>query len=472
MSRAWSVLTLAACAAAPTEDRAPVRPPNVVLVVVDDLGATDAGCCGSDWYRTPNLDRLAREGMRFTQAYAACAVCSPTRAALLTGRYPARIGVTDWIHHDSELARAAVARGAHRDGFETIPGRPLRTPNNRTWLPLGEVTIAELLHPRGHASCHVGKWHLGPRGFLPQDQGFDENHGGSEIGQPPGWFDPFEGRIAGLPARSPGQYLTDREADEAVSFVERHADRPFFLQLAHYAVHSPLEAPKGLVSEWATRPRGAHHTVPVYAAMVERVDAALGRVLDALDRHGLAERTLVVFTSDNGGAVHFPATSNAPLRAGKGYPYEGGLRVPLVVRWPGRVAPGTTCDVPVSSIDLLPTVAEAVGATLPEDVPIDGVSLVPLLEQRRALPPRSLCWHFPHYWWGTRIQPYSIVRRGEHKLIHHWEGDHLELFDLDADPGEQRDLADERPELARELDAELLAALDRQGACLPRRDGR
>ncbi|MDP6410370.1 MAG: sulfatase-like hydrolase/transferase [Planctomycetota bacterium] len=448
--------------------------PNVVLVLVDDLGWSDLGCTGSDLHLTPRIDGLAAEGVRFSSAYAACAVCSPTRASLLTGRTPARVGVTDWIHDAGEEAAESAAAGEHVGGFDRPRGRALLTPRNRAWLPAEEVTIAELLRPRGYATAHIGKWHLGGEGHEPTDQGFDVNAGGCSYGQPPSYFDPYGSErrrgIPNLPPRAEGEYLTDREADEAVRFIEANRDRPFFLYLAHYAVHSPIQAPAEAREASAQRLADGverRHDHPAYAAMVESVDRALGRVLDALDAHGLTDDTLVVFTSDNGGATHFRATNNDPLRAGKGFPYEGGLRVPLIVRWPGTGRSGAVCGEPVSSIDLLPSIAEICGVGLPEGRMIDGESLVALLGGGGEWEREELFWHFPHFWWGTRVAPYGVLRKGRWKLIRRYGGGGRELFDLEADPGETRDLAAERSALVERLDARLSELLAEQGALMP-----
>jgi arylsulfatase A len=453
--------------------RADDRPPNIVLIVVDDLGWSDVACVGTtEYYETPQIDRLAAEGLRFTQAYAACAVCSPSRAALLTGRNPARLGVTDWIHHDSAGAKRALEIGEHLHGFDPPRDRPLLTPINRAWLDSGELTLAELLKPAGYASAHVGKWHLGPSGHLPTDQGFDHNLGGFEVGQPPSYFDPFAnkrfpGGIVGLPPEEPGQYLTDREARECVAFIEANRSRPFFLYYAPYAVHAPLQAPAELTKKYAGK-AGAGRRQPVYAAMVERVDAAVGAILRTLEKHDLARNTLVVFTSDNGGATHFPATENAPLRRGKGFPTEGGLRVPFIVRWPGRVSPGRVVnDVPVIGTDLVPTLAAAVGVELPGDRVYDGTNLTPLLVGGPMPAKRPLVWHFPHYWWGTHVTPYSVLREGDWKLVYQYASGTAELYDLAADPGEGRDLAQQQPERVARMTRDLWRELARMKALLP-----
>ena len=449
------------------------RPPNLVVIVVDDMGWSDMGCAGTtSFYATPRMDQLAAEGTRFVQGYAACAVCSPSRAALLTGRHPARVGITDWIHHSSAEAVRALALDAHLEGFDPPQGRPLLTPINRAWLDEGELTLAELLAAQGYTSAHVGKWHLGPKGHLPTEQGFDENLGGFQVGSPPSYFDPFANKsfpdgLEGLPPRKQGEYLTDREAHECVAFLEANAARPFFLHYAPYAVHSPLQAPEALVARYEDRPdRGRRE--PVYGAMLEKVDDAVGRILDALERLELSEDTIVVFTSDNGGATHFKATENAPLRRGKGFPYEGGLRVPLIVRWPERIAAGRVDQTtPFVGTDLVPTLTSLVGAALPEGHVVAGVDLSPLLLGGAAPAERPLIWHFPHYWWGGRLSPYSVLREGRWKLIHQYATGAVELYDLEEDPGETTDLALERSQRAQKMQARLFLHLERLGAKLP-----
>ncbi len=442
-------------------------PPNVILVVVDDLGWADLGCTGSTYHETPNLDRLAQQGVRFTDAYAACAVCSPTRAALLTGRSPARTGITDWIRARFQRPGGATPE-AHPTDYEGGPRQALLCPPNPFWLDLDEVTIAELLAERGYATAHIGKWHLGDDAWYPEHQGFAENFGGCDYGQPPTYLDPFTTKslpqgIPGLPGRTPGQYLTDREADEAVAFVGRNSARPFYLHLCHYAVHTPIEADPARLRHYRAKPK-TNQANAAYATMVESVDRAMGRILAALDEHGIADRTLVVFTSDNGGLV--PVTDNAPLRSGKGTQYEGGIRVPLLVRWPGVIAAGCVDALPVTSVDWLPTIAAATGAPLPGRE-LDGISLLPRLRDPGAtMPGRRLFWHFPHY--RGELGPHGIVRDGRWKLIEHHAGPRFELYDLAADLGERRDLAPAQPERVQALSAALHEHLAAVGARLPR----
>ncbi len=473
MRLALLISILVAVAAGPGRSDTP--PPNIVVVLVDDLGWMDLGCQGSDFYRTPNIDRLAATGMRFTHGYASCAVCSPTRAALMTGRAPARLGITDWIRAEFQLGNRQWPNVRNRFGLHRPDGegRKLMTPVNEQRLPHDEITIAELLKPIGYASAFIGKWHLGGRGHLPVDQGFDENHGGWDYGQPPSYFDPFVAmpRLPmGIPTLSPrekGEYLTDREADEAVAFVQRNRNRPFLLYLSHYAVHTPIQAKRDLIDTYEAARDGDGQDDPVYAAMVHSVDDAMGRLLDTLDRTGLADRTLIVFTGDNGGLDrNGRPTENAPLRSGKGYAYEGGLRTPWIVRWPGVTTPGSTSDQPVASIDLLPTIAAAVGTRPPADRPIDGLDLGPAL-RGGELPERTLHWHFPHYRHGPGHDPYSVARNGNWKLIRFYDPPTLELYDLASDLREEHDLAGSDPTRVAAMEAALDEALRSVGARMP-----
>ena len=448
-------------------DRQQDAAPNIVVILVDDLGWMDLGVQGSGFYRTPHIDRLASEGMRFTTAYAACAVCSPTRASIQTGRWPARIGVTDWIRARFQGGKAGdVAPSAYVGGREQM----LLCPPNQFAMPLSELTIAEAIRPAGYVSGHIGKWHLGTKDFWPEQQGYDFNVAGCDYGQPPSYFDPYvRGRQRGFPtmnARHAGEYLTDRLSDEAVAFIRENKSRPFFLNMDFYAVHTPLMGQPAMVERYEGK-AWRQQSNAVYAAMVQAVDEATGKILDALDRSGVADNTLVVFTSDNGGLLG--STSNSPLRAGKGWPYEGGIREPFIIRWPGVVQPGVVCDQPVCSIDLFPTILDAAGVRVPTDRVIDGWSLLELLQSsgHERLPARALYWHFPHY--RTKdIGPYSIIREGDWKLIKWYEGPRCELYNLHDDLGEQHDLAADNPELVRRLKAKLTAELEAQHARLPR----
>ncbi|GAB6187962.1 sulfatase [Thermopirellula anaerolimosa] len=445
------------------EPSPPSRPLNVILILIDDLGATDVSYAGSRFYETPNIDRLAKQGMRFTAGYSACTVCSPTRAALMTGKYPARLHVTDWI------------KGHVR------PKAKLRIPDWTMYLPLEETTIAERLQAAGYATIHIGKWHLGDSPYYPQHQGFDVNLGGTFMGQPGSYFFPYgtgERRVP-LEGGREGEYLTDRLAAEAVRLIEAHRDRPFFMYFAHYAVHTPLQAKPELIDRYQRKldeatARGDDldgQQCPVYAAMIHSMDEAVGRVTDALERLGLAERTIVIFTSDNGGLTlpackRKPVTHNIGLRAGKGSAYEGGVRVPLIVHWPGVTRPGSVSDTPVISNDLYPTILEMTGVPDAPDHICDGESIVPML-QDPAAPRRSpLFWHYPHYHPGGAT-PYSAVRDGDWKLVQFFEDEHVELYNLRDDPEEGSNLADNMPEKARELKSKLESWRTAVGAQLP-----
>jgi arylsulfatase A-like enzyme len=430
---------------------APAEKLNFVFILADDLGGRDIGCYGNRNYATPNIDRLAAQGAKFTNAYAACPVCSPTRASILTGRYPVRTGVTDWIP-----GRPSDQRG------------PIVTPRTATELKLAEMTIPELLKPAGYRSAAIGKWHLGGQGFSPTDQGFDVNVGGNHTGSPPRsstpYFGPFE--LPGLKGE-PGEFLTERLTREAVSFIQQNRSNPYFLYLAHYTVHLPLGAREADIERH--RAKGGSYD-PVYAAMVESLDESVGTVLAAIEKSGAASRTVVVFFSDNGGlrfeGVRSRAvTDNAPLRAGKGHLYEGGIREPLIVRFPGRVRAGTVIDTPVSSVDFLPTICELAGVRAGD---VDGVSLLPLLD-RRQLAPRALFWHYPHYS-NQGGEPGSAIREGDWKLIEFHVDGRRELYNLRSDEGERVNLVDREPATVKRLAAKLDAWKKSSGAIMPQRN--
>lgn len=430
------------------------RPTNIVLIVADDLGWTDLGSYGSRYYETPNIDRLAREGIRFTAAYAN-PNCTPTRAALMTGRYGTRTGVY------------TVGTGAR--GLERFR---LMTPvDNVTDLPLEEITFPEVLRDAGYATAHVGKWHLGGPGHLPEEQGFGSNVAGNGSGSPRGgYFSPYKNPQ--LPNGPEGEYLTDRLAEEAVAFIHQNAQQPFLLYLPFYAVHTPIQAKGDLISKYEAKSGEAGHGNPAYAAMIDSLDQGVGRVLDALDELSLNDSTAVFFYSDNGGVGGYSATgvrarlevtSNAPLRGGKGMLYEGGVRVPLIARIPGVTPPGTTSTVPVMCVDFFPTLLEIAGANVRSDRPIDGVSFHDVL---RGMEPDPLArppiyWHFPGYLEGVaeegewRATPSGAIRAGNHKLIERFETGGLELYDLEEDIGERNNLADSQPEVVEQLRSQL-----------------
>jgi arylsulfatase A-like enzyme len=427
----------------------PKRPPNIVFILIDDMGWTDLGCFGTPLYQTPHIDKLAQKGMRFTSAYSACAVCSPTRAAVLTGKYPARLHVTDWIPG------------------RIPPGLRMKPPEWTPYLDLKETTIAEALKPLGYTSASIGKWHLGGEEYYPERQGFDVNVAGCHLGAPPDYFAPYG--IPTLTDGPKGEYLTDRLTEEALKFIERSKDRPFFLYLAHYGVHTPLQAKNDVAARYAERIRpGMGHTHPVYAAMVESVDDSVGRIMRRLDEWKLTQDTIVIFTSDNGGVVgRRHITSNEPLREEKSTLYEGGIRVPMIVRWPGVVQPGSVSDVPVSSVDHFPSLVEIAGAT-PQGV--DGVSLTPLLRQQPGFSREAIYWHYPHYNFHQPLipmRPAGAIRKGDFKLIEFYEDGHAELYNLREDIGERRNLARSNRAKAAELRADLEAWRKSVGAQMP-----
>ena len=446
-----------------------VQRPNLILINVDDLGWKDLGCYGSDVYETPNIDKLARNGLKFTNAYSACAVCSPTRAAIMTGRYPARLGVTDWIRARFQGGKIPKDK-KNPSGWVGAKNKKVLCPQNALWMELEEVTIAEKLKEDGYATCHIGKWHLGADDWYPEKQGFDENYGGCDYGQPPSYFDPFKNKrldgIYGLPGKKQGEYLTDRECDEAVMFIKKNRQKKFFLNFANYAVHTPIQAKPSLLDKYKTKIQSldTKQKNAAYATMVESVDQAVGRIITILKEEGIFERTLIIFTSDNGGLLG--VTNNAPLRSGKGYPYEGGIRVPLIIFWPNFINGGKVIDTPVSSIDFFPTLCSAAGIKNSTDKAVDGLNLLPLFRGENNIKRQSLFWHFPHY--RGKINPYSIIRNGDWKLIKRYDGKPFELFNLKNDLSEKNDLSQDMPEKVKELNEEIMIWLLKTNAKVPR----
>ncbi|MEX1239571.1 MAG: sulfatase [Cyclobacteriaceae bacterium] len=443
--------------------------PNIILINVDDLGWSDLVCYGSKYYETPNIDKLASEGILFTNAYASASVCSPTRAAIMTGKAPARTGITDWIRARFQGGAIPEDKQYHLK-YEGNASHKLLTPSNPLWMELEEVTIAELLKQNGYTTCHIGKWHLGADDWYPEEQGFDYNIGGCDYGQPPSYFDPYYNNekmpdIPGLPPRKKGEYLEDRLADEAMNFITTHQDKPFFLNMWNYAVHTPIQGRSDLVTKYEKKKRTNQKSAD-YAAMVESVDETVGKIMQTLKKLKLDQQTLVIFTSDNGGLEMNNATDNDPLRSGKGYAYEGGIRVPMIVRWQGKIKKNQRNDTPVISHDLFPTFCEAAGITARDKRDMDGLSLLPILTENRTLDRTTLYWHFPHYRMSD-IVPYSIIREGDWKLIKRYEGKEFELFHLGDDLSEEKDLSEKMPEKVVELNKKLMHWLDEAGARLP-----
>jgi arylsulfatase A-like enzyme len=480
----------------------PSSPPNVILILADDLGWRDLGCYGSTFYETPNIDRLAEHSVRFTHAYATCHVCSPSRASIMTGKYPARLHLTDWL-----------------PGRKDFPFQKLKNAEIHQQLPLTEFTLAEALKQHGYRTGHIGKWHLGEPPFGPDEQGFDVQIPQWNKGWPKtGYYAPFG--MDGL-EHDEGQYLTDRLTDEAERFIENSREQPFFLYLSHFAVHDPIQGRSDLVTKyqdklkrmptagqteyileanpddsnpvethelqaWIKRPAWSgfkvlpRRTVKVkqqqdnvqFAAMVESLDASVGRLRNKLESLHLDQKTVIIFTSDNGGmsAANFGrpdrvvnknrldeayATSNLPLRGSKGWLYEGGIRVPLVVHWPGSEQRGRVCDEPVIGTDLYPTILDLVGLPQRPDQHTDGTSLLALLKSGQSLERDALYWHFPHYSNHGMQSPAGAIRIGDYKLIEYFENRTVQLFDLKQDEGEQHDLARNLPSKATELRTRL-----------------
>ena len=417
---------------------------NVILFVIDDLGRNDLGCYGSKYYRTPNLDAFAKTGLQFQDFYAACPVCSPTRASIMTGKYPARLNLTDWL-----------------PGRGDLPAQKLKRPEIARQLPLEEVTIAEALRQKGYVTGHIGKWHLGGEGYGPSEQGFQVNIAGDHTGTPASYFAPFKNAqgkfMPGLQDAKAGEYLPDRLALEAEKFIQANKDKPFFLYLPHYSVHTPMRAKQEMIDSYPKGGRPGSQSNPVYAAMVQSMDEAVGRVIKKVEQLGLDKNTAIFFTSDNGGlsvveGPNTPATTNAPLREGKGYLYEGGVRVSMLARVPGVTKADTKTKAVACSVDLFPTILDLCGVTHPGKV--DGVSLKGVLADPAKIQERTLYWHYPHYS-NQGGRPGSAIRHGNMKLIEFAEDGRTELFDLEKDQSENRNLAQEKPEVVKELLAKL-----------------
>lgn len=406
--------------------------PNFVFILIDDLGWRDLGCYGSTFYETPHIDRLAGQGMRFTSAYAAAPVCSPTRASILSGKNPARLGFSGHI--------TSILKYRYPQEGRIVP------PHDHMRLRLRETTIAEALKPAGYTSASIGKWHLGTEMYWPEAQGFDLNIAGGTHGAPPDYFFPYKNarktwnpEITTLKGGKQGEYLTDRLTDEAIGFIEKNQRKPFFLYLSHYAVHTPLQAPRDLIAKYEAKLKtDRSQKNAIYAAMIESVDTGVGRVLATLDRLKLAENTVVILFSDNGGLSR--VTNNAPLRGGKQELYEGGIRVPLIVKWPGHVPEKSTSAQPVISHDLFPTLLDLAGEETPTPTQLDGLSLTGLLNGGEIFPQRRLVWYYPHY----ARRPGAVVRDGDYKLIEHYDPPQVELYNLAEDPSETTNLAEQQ----------------------------
>lgn len=452
------------------------NPPNIIFILIDDLGWADVQeNFPESFYETPHINQLAREGVLFTQAYAAHPVCSPTRAAVITGKHPNRVGITDWLPGDDPK------------------DRPLLGPQDRDELSLAETTLAEKLKENGYRTAFVGKWHLGhDEAYWPEHQGFDINIGGWEAGQPRivagvsnGYYSPYGNpRLEDGPE---GEYLTDRLTAESLQFIRDNRDQPFFLYLAYYTVHTPIQAAKDHIEKFdAKRASLDLDEVPheaegegytklrqenaAYASMVAAMDENVGRIMETLKKEGLDDNTWVVFTSDNGGLSTLlrenAPTSNGPLRAGKGWCYEGGIRVPLIISGLEVTNPGRREDLPVVSMDFYTTLLSI--AKVKHDAE-DGENLLPVLRQEGPVDRELLFWHYPHYH-GSAWTPGSALRKGDWKLIYFYEEDKSELFNLANDLGERKDLSAEYPEKTRELKYQLDSVLSATDARFPERN--
>jgi arylsulfatase A-like enzyme len=432
--------------------------PNIVFILADDLGYTDLACYGSKYYETPNLDRMAADGIRFTDGYTCGPNCQPTRAALMTGQYGPRTGV---------YTVGSIDRFNWRS-------RSLRPVDNVTALPLDKTTVAQSLKTAGYATGMFGKWHLGEAGqHHPRQRGFDEAI--VSMGKH------FAFNTNPKVQYPDGAYLADFLTDRAVDFIERNRERPFFLYLPHFGVHSPHEAKKELIDKFKAKEKSDGHDDPVYAAMIASVDQSVGRVLETLEELKLATNTLVIFSSDNGGVGGYAReglrrsdgiTDNAPLRGGKGMLYEGGIRVPWIFRWPGRIAAGSQCAEPINSVDLFPTVLELAGGTAPKQ-PVDGVSFAKVLTTggKEPLKRNALFWHFPGYLGAGkdswRTTPVGVVRAGDWKLLEFFEDNRVELYNLREDVSEKTNLARKLPDKATQLQASLHKWRKEIGAPMP-----
>jgi arylsulfatase A len=456
--------------------------PNVIFFLVDDLGWRDLGCYGSSFYETPNIDRFADEGVRFTSAYSACHVSSPTRASILTGKYPATLHLTDWL-----------------PGRDNYPFQRLANPPFNQHLPFEEITLAEALKEVGYTTGIYGKWHLGEDPSTPLAHGFDVRVPTGEFNRK--YYAPFN--IMGIDCKD-DDYLTDRLTDEALAFIDNNKERPFFLYLSHFAVHNPLEGREDLVEKYKQKlgrmpvmegppyvlegnPDDPHPVsqeearmlikrkeydgfidLPnrlikikqnqdneVFAAMVESMDQSFGRVIAKVKELGLDDNTIIIFFSDNGGRANGTSTnsstSNLPLRGAKGWLYEGGIRVPLIVRWPDHNKQGFICDEPVTSIDFYPSILDMIGCPVPGEQEIEGVSIVPLLNGKKKLNRDAIYWHFPHYSNHGRQSPGGAIRKGDYKLIEYYENYTVQLFNIKEDIGEQNDISGSNPDIVNEL---------------------
>ena len=449
----FALIALLFTASAHAADR-----PNILFIYMDDLGWKDVGFMGSDFYETPHLDRLANAGMVFTDAYSCAANCAPARACLLSGQYTPR-------HEVYNVGTNPRGNAKHRR-LVHVPGTKTLDPKIRTW--------AHQIRDAGYATATMGKWHLSND---PLPYGFDVNIGGTHSGGPPRGYYPPHGNAPGLKVAPKGEYVTDRLSDEAIKFIRKNKERPWLLYLTHFAVHTPLDAKKELVAKYSAKPKGKLHNHVAMATMIQAVDDGVGRIQAALEEMGIAKNTITIFFSDNGG--YGPATDMAPLKGYKGTYYEGGIREPFFVHWPGVVKPGGKSAEPIIGVDLYPTLCEMAGAKMPKDQEVDGLSVVPLLSgEKKTFGERPIFWHFPAYLQSYsvykeqrdplfRSRPCGIVRVGDYKLHEYFEDGGLELYNLRDDIGEEKNLADTMPDKRDELHSILKAWRKKTNAPVP-----
>ena len=468
------------------------KQPNIVFFLIDDLGWADLGCYGSSFYETPNIDALAADSMLFTDAYASCPVCSPTRASIMSGKYPARVGITNYIDW--------------RGKMHPLKGRLIDVPYKKE-LPQEETCIAAALKEAGYQTWHVGKWHLGGEGYYPHQHGFDANVGGCEWGMPVnGYFSPWNLPTLDDSEVPEGTYLTDYLTDRAIKLIQEKDEQPFYLNMSYYSVHTPIQAKESYIQKYRNKlkhmglsenppseiigpnvfradpdqviRRRLEQSMPAYAAMIEILDENIGRIIQTLKDQDLYEDTVIVFTSDNGGLATMVGprdenrcgiTCNAPLKNGKAWMCDGGIRVSQFIRWPGHTAAGERCHTPVTSTDFYPTLLEMAGAPAKPEQHVDGVSLCPLLNKSGSLQRDAIFWHFPHYHQVAQ-SPGTAIRKGDYKLIEYYDTNSFELYNLKNDIGEDHELSGSEPEKLHELKADLAAWKESICAQIPERN--
>ena len=468
-----TILLTLGCNQSTNDNHQAEKTPNVLLIVADDLGYRDLQCYGNPVVETPSIDKLAKEGVMFTNAYASASVCSPTRASLLTGKNPVAINLTDFIP------------GRQANGPK--PFHKLISPKFNWQLPLEETTLAEKLKENGYATASIGKWHLGDTGYLPTQHGFDINIAGNDYGMPPTYYYPYSSekkwrthKITPLDLNGDSLYLTDRLTKEAIDFIEGQKNNPFFLYLPYYAVHTPLEGPSELVEKYTKKVEAMNDSAvyyPHFLAMTECMDQNVGRLMKKLEELGLVENTLIIFVSDNGGWYTEPKSNNkiildremdgpsdnSPLRNGKGTLYEGGIRVPTIIKWKGKIMPGRISDEMIISTDIFPTVLDILNIDFNES--IEGKSIASYLLKNSKIDRQQLFWHYPHY---HKTTPVTAMRYGDYKLIRYYENNRLELYDLEDDLEEQNNLADSMPDKVKQMVMQMDSWLKDQKAKLPK----